>query len=64
MDSRDVVPVDKLSHTEATLLSNCARALPYRQSGSIQGLGLCNPLRPSASVDNTNLDLDNSRYHA
>ena len=29
-----------------------------------QGLGLCYPPQPSASVDNTNLVLDNSQYHA
>ena len=29
-----------------------------------QGLGLCYPPQPSASADNTNLGLDNSRYHA
>ena len=29
-----------------------------------QGLGLSYPPQPSASVDNANLVLDNSRYHA
>ena len=33
-------------------------------SENYQGLGLCYPPQPSASADNTNLGLDNSRYHA
>ena len=31
---------------------------------SDQALGMCYPPHPWASADNTNLNLDNSRYHA
>ena len=52
-------------HTQRTLQTHFfTQAFPSTFLQNVEGLGMCYPPQPSAWADNTNLGLENSRYHA